>query len=200
MQSSYWWYSIGHRLELKYFLLAQFLLNTSLAAHWPPRSEKWDLEIRTDIQDRLKGGWSGTLHNSAYDYFQQQIAKTVLKLNIEECPANAWLSYTAFCLQPIWLQTLGAIYSELCQTLFPNFCPSPFEVAILFSCNLSCRLSRCQFSKACWLRSAVLHSFQFMPTLRVFQPEPKTRRMFVEKMERCSWVGAGEGTWRNSVQ
>ena len=143
MQSSYWWYSIGHRLELKYFLLAQFLLNTSLAAHWPPRSEKWDLEIRTDLQDRLKGGWSGTLHNSAYDYFQQQIAKTVLKLNIEECPANAWLSYTAFCLQPIWLQTLGAIYSELCQTLFPNFCPSPSEVAILCSCNLSSRLSRC---------------------------------------------------------
>ena len=35
---------IGHRLELKYFHYAQFLLNAHRAAHWPRKSENWELE------------------------------------------------------------------------------------------------------------------------------------------------------------
>ena len=38
------YYSIGHRLELKYFHFAQFLLYAHWAAHWPQKSENWKLE------------------------------------------------------------------------------------------------------------------------------------------------------------
>ena len=38
-------YRIRHRLELKYFQLAQFLLNASRAAHQPRKSENPELEI-----------------------------------------------------------------------------------------------------------------------------------------------------------
>ena len=34
-------YHIQHRLELKYFHFAQFLLNAHWAAHWPQKSENW---------------------------------------------------------------------------------------------------------------------------------------------------------------
>ena len=47
------------------------------------------------------------------------------------------LGQVACRLQPIWRQTLVAIISESCQTLFPSFCAQPSEVAVLFHLNLS---------------------------------------------------------------
>ena len=44
---------------------------------------------------------------------------------------TTWLSNIAFHLLPIWPQTLVAIDSESCQTLFPSFCAPPSEVAVL---------------------------------------------------------------------
>ena len=40
-------YRIGHRLELKYFHFAQFLLNAHWAAHRPRQSENCEVEVRT---------------------------------------------------------------------------------------------------------------------------------------------------------
>ena len=50
-----------------------------------------------------------------------------------------FLGQVALHLQPIWLQTLVAIYSESYQTLFPSFCAPPSEVAVMFRSNLSRR-------------------------------------------------------------
>ena len=52
---------------------------------------------------------------------------------------TTWLSNIAFHLRLIWLQTLVAIDSESCQTLFPSFCALPSEVAVLLDSNLSRR-------------------------------------------------------------
>ena len=52
---------------------------------------------------------------------------------------TTWLSNITFHLQPIWLQTLVVIDSELHLTLFPSFCAQPSEVATLFNQNLSRR-------------------------------------------------------------
>ena len=52
---------------------------------------------------------------------------------------TAWLWNIAFHLQPIWLQTLVAINSELRLTSFPSFCVQPSEVPALFNLNLSRR-------------------------------------------------------------
>ena len=49
------------------------------------------------------------------------------------------LSNIAFHSWQIWLQTLVAIDSESCQTLFPSFCALPSEVAVLLDSNLSRR-------------------------------------------------------------
>ena len=45
---------------------------------------------------------------------------------------STWLSNIAFCLRPIWLQTLVAIDSESRKTSFPSFCVQLSEVAVLF--------------------------------------------------------------------
>ena len=50
---------------------------------------------------------------------------------------TTWLSSIAFHLQPIWLQTLVAIHSQLLLTLSPSFCTPPLEVAVQFDLNLS---------------------------------------------------------------
>ena len=50
---------------------------------------------------------------------------------------TTWLPNIAFLLQPIWLQTLVAIHSDLCLTSFPSFCAPPSEVTALFNLNLS---------------------------------------------------------------
>ena len=57
---------------------------------------------------------------------------------------STWLSDIAFPLQPIWLQTLFAINSELCQRLFSRdsfqaFSLLPSEVTLLFDWKLSRR-------------------------------------------------------------
>ena len=48
-----------------------------------------------------------------------------------------YATHSISCLQPIRLQTLVAIGSESCQTLFPSFYASPSEVAVLYNLNLS---------------------------------------------------------------
>ena len=54
---------------------------------------------------------------------------------------STWLSNIAFHSLAIWQQTLVAIDSESCQTLFQSFCAQPPEVTVLFKWNLS----RCPF-------------------------------------------------------
>ena len=50
-------YSIQHRLELKYFHLAQFLLE-QLSDLEKVRTD--NLKFRTDLRDRVMDGWSVT--------------------------------------------------------------------------------------------------------------------------------------------
>ena len=51
---------IWHRLELKYFHFAQFLLNAHQAAHWPRKVRTKNLKFRTDLPDQVIYGWSVT--------------------------------------------------------------------------------------------------------------------------------------------
>ena len=67
---------------------------------------------------------------------KSSLANQKLKL-IQSTLVTTWLSNIAFHLLPIWLQTLVAIDSELCQTLFQSFCVLPSEVTVLFKWNLS---------------------------------------------------------------
>ena len=53
-------YHIQHRLELKYFYFAQFLLNAHQAGHWPEKVRTEKLKFRTDLQDQVMDGWSAT--------------------------------------------------------------------------------------------------------------------------------------------
>ena len=53
-------YCIWHRLELKYFHFAQFLLNAHQAAHWPRKVRTKNLKFRTDLPDQVIYGWSVT--------------------------------------------------------------------------------------------------------------------------------------------
>ena len=56
---------------------------------------------------------------------------------IHDLSRHPFLWQVAFHWLPIWLQTLVAIDSESCLTLFPRFCAPPSEVAVLFYSNLS---------------------------------------------------------------
>ena len=55
---------------------------------------------------------------------------------------------------PVWLQTLVSIDSEPCQTLFPNFCTLPSEVAVLFNSNLI-KLPFLTFQSAAFAQNSV---------------------------------------------
>ena len=76
-------YRILHRLELKYFHYAQFLLNARRAAHQP----------RADVPDGIMGGWSVTQKMC----LQRQIAQKIFngKSKIEGRPVSTGL-YIAF--------------------------------------------------------------------------------------------------------
>ena len=66
------------------------------------------------------------------------------------------LRQVACHLRQIWRQTLVVIDSESCQTLFPSFCATPSEVAVLFNSNLNRLLVR-PVRTGRQLRSAALH-------------------------------------------
>ena len=79
------------------------------------------------IQDRSLRSCFGGLDTSTADdffeqqyqqmaFFEQQIGKLFWPMQV-----STLLSNIAFRLLSIWLQTLGAIKSELCLRLFPNF-------------------------------------------------------------------------------
>ena len=61
----------------------------------------------------------------------------VLLTLVNTCLSN--ITFYEVHLLPILLQTLVAINSESCQTLFRSFCMQPSEVAMLFISNLSSR-------------------------------------------------------------
>ena len=67
-------YLIEHRLELKYFHFAQFILNPHRAAHRRKVSfcEDWELNI-SDISSRSSYGW--LFSNTVDDSLQRQITK-----------------------------------------------------------------------------------------------------------------------------
>ena len=98
------WYRVGYRLELNFFLFAQFLLAAHQAGHRPQKRENWEFET----QDRSKGGLSygWLVSNTVDDYFEWKIAQKTFKLKIEARLLNAGL-YMAFkhCLhlRPIGL-------------------------------------------------------------------------------------------------
>ena len=53
-------YHIQHRLELKFFHFAQFLLNAHRAAHDLEKVRTDNLKFRTDLRDQKMDGWSVT--------------------------------------------------------------------------------------------------------------------------------------------
>ena len=122
---------IQHRLELKYFLFAHFLLN----AHWALTATEQliDLEkvgtenfkFRTDLQGQVMVGWSVTQQIIVYKgKLLKKSSNRKSKLVLSRLVA-IWLSNITFHLQLIWLQTLVTINSESRQTLFPSFCTQP---------------------------------------------------------------------------
>ena len=98
-----------------------------------------NLKFRTDLRDRVLGGWSVTLNKIVYKgrllkKSSNRKAKLVLLTLV-----TTWLSNIAFHVLPIWLKNLVVIDSESCLTSFPSFCAPPSEVAALFDSNLSRR-------------------------------------------------------------
>ena len=112
--------SIGHRLELKYFHFAQFLLNPHRAAHLPQKSENLELEILGRSSRSSYGWW---VSNTVDDCLQRQIAKKIFKSKIEARPVKAG-HFMAFKHRNSFATdaaaTLVVIDSESCQTSFQS--------------------------------------------------------------------------------
>ena len=84
---------------------------------------------------RFSNGW--LVSNTVDESLQRKISQKIFKSKIE-CPVNAGhYMNIAFHLQPIWLQNLVVIVSELLLTLFPSFRVPPSEVDALLDSNLS---------------------------------------------------------------
>ena len=88
LQFIYTCYCNGHRLDLKYFHFAQFLLN----AHWAGTE---NLKFRTDFWDPVLDGWP------VIQCFQRQIAQKIFKLKlkfVQSMQVSTLLSNIAFYL------------------------------------------------------------------------------------------------------
>ena len=100
-------YLIGYSLGLVYFL-DRFSLNAHQAVHQRQKSEKWDLEFRTGVQDQLDhftaifcstvGNWAlqwnilikQVINTDSDNYDQPQESE---KWELENKDRSSWLSY-----------------------------------------------------------------------------------------------------------
>ena len=139
-------YCNQHRLELKHFSFAQFLLNAHQAAHQPWKVRTDNFKFRTYVRDWVLDGWSVTQKINVYEGgLLKKSSNRKLKLVLSTL-VTTWLSNITFHLLLIWLQTLVTINSESRLTSFPSFCVPPSEVA-LCRCTVQFKSEQTPFSQ-----------------------------------------------------
>ena len=98
-------YSIGHRLEFKYFHFARFCSMSIEQLINLKKVRTENLKLRTNLQDQVMDGWSVTQKMIVYKgRLLKKSSNRKSKLFLSTL-VTTWLSNIAFHLRPIWLQS-----------------------------------------------------------------------------------------------